>query len=122
MLLTPHATNAQNREMKRLKSTPPIRMINIGKTYRPNWDVTHTPMFHQFDGVCIDKNMNITQLKGTLDYFVKTFLDRSAQLVSVLMTSDLQNLHSRSMFPVVFVWERAANTVRQAGLNLVALE
>lgn len=82
MLLTPHATNAQNREMKRLKSTPPIRMINIGKTYRPNWDVTHTPMFHQFDGVCIDKNMNITQLKGTLDYFVKTFFGpkRSARI------------------------------------------
>lgn len=82
MLLTPHATNAQNREMKRLKSTPPVRMINIGKTYRPNWDISHTPMFHQFDGLCIDKNINITQLKGTLDYFVKTFFGpkRSARI------------------------------------------
>jgi len=82
MLLTPHATNAQNREMRRLKSTPPVRMINIGKTYRPNWDTSHTPMFHQFDGLCIDKNINITQLKGTLDYFVKTFFGpkRSARI------------------------------------------
>lgn len=72
MVLTPHTSNGQNREMKRL-GKPPIRMINIGKTYRPNWDVTHVPMFHQFEGMCIDKDINISHLKGTLDYFVKSF-------------------------------------------------
>jgi len=71
MVLSPHTSSGQNREMKRIK--PPIRMINIAKTYRPNWDTTHTPMFHQFEGLCIDKDINITHLKGTIDYFVKKF-------------------------------------------------
>ncbi|MGB9707542.1 MAG: phenylalanine--tRNA ligase subunit alpha [Microgenomates group bacterium] len=71
MVLSPHTSSGQNREMRRTK--PPIRMINIAKTYRPNWDATHTPMFHQFEGLCIDKNINITHLKGTIDYFVKKF-------------------------------------------------
>ncbi|KKP68416.1 MAG: hypothetical protein UR63_C0003G0029 [Candidatus Roizmanbacteria bacterium GW2011_GWC2_35_12] len=52
MVLTPHTSNGQNREMKRV-GQPPIRMINISKCYRPNWDATHTPMFHQFEGLCI---------------------------------------------------------------------
>lgn len=71
MVLTPHTTNAQVREMERVK--PPIRMINIGKCYRRQSDVTHVPMFHQFDGLVIDENINITHLKGTLDYFAKQF-------------------------------------------------
>lgn len=72
MILTPHTSNGQNREMKRL-GKPPIRMINIAKTYRPNWDASHVPMFHQFEGLCIDKGINITHLKGTIDYFAKEF-------------------------------------------------
>ncbi|MBI2051739.1 phenylalanine--tRNA ligase subunit alpha [Candidatus Roizmanbacteria bacterium] len=72
MLLTPHTSSGQNREMKRLKK-PPIRMINIARCYRPNWDVTHVPMFYQFEGLCVDERINLTHLKGTLDYFVKEF-------------------------------------------------
>jgi len=75
MILSPHTSSGQNREMRRSK--PPIRMINIAKTYRPNWDATHTPMFHQFEGLCIDKNINITHLKGTIDYFVKKFFGKN---------------------------------------------
>ena len=74
MILSPHTSSGQNREMQRVK--PPIRMINIAKTYRPNWDATHTPMFHQFEGLCIDKNINITHLKGAIDYFVKEFFGK----------------------------------------------
>lgn len=72
MVLTPHTSNGQNREMKRV-GNPPIRMINISKCYRPNWDATHTPMFFQFEGLCVDKGINITNLKGTLDYFAKKY-------------------------------------------------
>jgi len=72
MILTPHTSSGQIREMWRLKK-PPIRMIDIGKCYRPNWDATHTPMFHQFEGLCVDKNINITHLKGTLDYFSQSY-------------------------------------------------
>lgn len=72
MLLTPHTSSGQVREMERLKK-PPIRMINIGKCYRPNWDISHTPMFHQFEGLVVDKDINITHLKGTMDYFAREF-------------------------------------------------
>lgn len=72
MILTPHTSSGQIREMWRLKK-PPIRMINIAKCYRPNWDATHTPMFHQFEGMCVDKNINITHLKGALDYFNQSY-------------------------------------------------
>ena len=54
-------------------------MINMAKTYRPNWDATHTPMFFQFEGLCVDRNINITHLKGTLDYFVKEYFGRDIQ-------------------------------------------
>jgi phenylalanyl-tRNA synthetase alpha chain len=72
MVLTPHTSNGQNREMKRI-GKPPIRMINISKCYRPNWDATHTPMFYQFEGLCVDKNITIANLKGTLDYFAQKY-------------------------------------------------
>lgn len=72
MVLTPHTSSGQLRETQRVK-TPPIRMINIGKTYRRQSDVSHVPMFHQFEGLIIDKGISITNLKGTLDYFACTF-------------------------------------------------
>jgi len=81
MVLTPHTSSGQHREMRRL-GKPPIRMINIAKTYRPNWDASHVPMFHQFEGLCVDKRINITHLKGTIDYFAKQFFgeDRETRL------------------------------------------
>lgn len=79
VVLTPHTSSGQNREMKRLKK-PPMKMINIAKTYRPNWDTTHTPMFHQFEGMCIDKGINITHLKGTLTYFAKEFFGEKREI------------------------------------------
>jgi len=79
LLLTPHTSSGQVREMKRVK-TPPIKMINIARTYRPNWDASHTPMFHQFEGLCIDKNINITNLKGTIDYFVHEFFGEDREI------------------------------------------
>lgn len=71
LLLTPHTSSGQIREMQRVKN-PPIRMINIAKCYRRQSDVSHYPMFHQFEGLVIDENINITHLKGTLDYFAKS--------------------------------------------------
>jgi len=76
MILTPHTSSGQPREMMRL-GKPPIRMINIAKTYRPNWDASH-----QFEGLCIDKRINITHLKGTIDFFAKEYFgqDRATRL------------------------------------------
>jgi phenylalanyl-tRNA synthetase alpha chain len=75
MVLTPHTSSGQVREMKRVK-TPPIRMINIAKCYRRQLDASHVPMFHQFEGLVIDKGISIAHLKGTLDYFARNFFGK----------------------------------------------
>lgn len=88
MVLSPHTSSGQVREMERVKKTllagrqTPVRMISIAKCYRPNWDISHTPMFHQFEGLVIDYGINITHLKGTMDYFAKEFFgpDRKTRL------------------------------------------
>lgn len=79
VVLTPHTSNGQLREMETIK-TPPIKMINIGKTYRRQIDVSHTPMFHQFEGLLIDKNINITHLIGVGDYFVKNYFGKDRRV------------------------------------------
>jgi phenylalanyl-tRNA synthetase alpha chain len=71
-VLTPHTSSGQLREMARLKK-PPIRMLDIAKCYRRQIDNSHAPMFYQFEGLVVDKDVNITHLKGTLDYFVKQY-------------------------------------------------
>lgn len=79
ILLSPHTSSGQVREMERM-GKPPIRMINIAKCYRPNWDISHTPMFHQFEGLVIDKGINITHLKGTFDYFAREFFGKERKI------------------------------------------
>lgn len=74
ILLTPHTSSGQVREMQRI--SPPIKMLNIAKCYRRQSDVSHSPMFHQFEGLVIDKDISIVYLKGTLDYFVKSYFGR----------------------------------------------
>jgi phenylalanyl-tRNA synthetase alpha chain len=59
---------------------PPIKMINIGKTYRRQIDVSHTPMFHQFEGLLIDKNINITHLIGVGNYFVQNYFGKNRSI------------------------------------------
>jgi phenylalanyl-tRNA synthetase alpha chain len=78
LFLTPHTSNGQVREMERVGS-PPIRMLNIAKCYRRQEDVTHTAMFHQFEGLVIDKGITIQHLKGTLDYFARKFYGDTAK-------------------------------------------
>ncbi len=81
VVLTAHTSNGQLREMERVK-TPPIKMINIGKTYRRQADASHNAVFHQFEGLLVDKNINITNLIGVMDYFVKAYFgqDRTIRL------------------------------------------
>lgn len=77
MVLTPHTSNGQVREME--KGKLPIRMINIAKCYRRQSDVSHEFMFHQFEGLMVDKGINITHLKGVIDFFAKQFYGQKAQ-------------------------------------------
>jgi len=80
MVLTPHTSSGQIREMKSKK--PPIRMLNIAKCYRRQSDVSHTPMFHQFETLVIDKGISIAHLKGVLEYFTKSYFgtDRKTRI------------------------------------------
>jgi len=72
MVLSPHTSSGQVREMWR-REKPPIRMINIARCFRRNWDITHTPMFHQFEGLCVDENISISHLKGAISHFAKEY-------------------------------------------------
>lgn len=78
IVLSTHTSNGQVREMERL-GKPPIRMINIARCYRRQADVTHTPMFHQFEGLVVDKGITIQHLKGTIDHFAREFYGPSAK-------------------------------------------
>ncbi len=77
MLLTPHTSSGQIREMTKeaAKKGEPIsiKIVNIAKTYRRQSDVSHTPMFHQFETLVIGENISVTHLKGVLDYFAKSW-------------------------------------------------
>ena len=75
MVLTTHTSNGQVREIERVK-TPPIRMLNLGKCYRRQQDATHTIMFHQFEGLVVDRGISIPHLKGVLDYFGKEWFGK----------------------------------------------
>lgn len=80
VVLIPHTSNGQVREME--KGDLPIRMLNITKTYRRQSDISHSAMFHQFEGLMVDKGVNITNLKGAIDFFVHQFFgaDRKTRL------------------------------------------
>lgn len=81
VVLTAHTSNGQLREME-LMGKPPIKMINIGKTYRRQASNTHSPMFHQFEGLVIDKNITMAHLVGVSNFFVKNYFgpDREIRL------------------------------------------
>ncbi|PQA87968.1 phenylalanine--tRNA ligase subunit alpha [Hyphococcus luteus] len=73
MLLRTHTSPVQIRTMMTQK--PPIRIIIPGRTFRCDSDQTHTPMFHQVEGLVIDKETHMGHLKGVLEAFVKTFFE-----------------------------------------------
>ena len=72
-LLRTHTSPVQVRTM--LQGKPPFKIIAPGRTYRSDSDQTHAPMFHQVEGLHIDKNINMSHLKGCLNYFIKEFFE-----------------------------------------------
>ena len=72
-LLRTHTSPVQIRTM--LKDDPPFKIIAPGRTYRSDSDQTHSPMFHQVEGLHIDKNISMGHLKGCLNYFIKEFFE-----------------------------------------------
>ncbi|WP_226015992.1 phenylalanine--tRNA ligase subunit alpha [Novosphingobium sp. FKTRR1] len=74
MLLRTHTSPVQIRAM--LKQGAPLRIIAPGRVYRSDSDATHTPMFHQIEGLVIDKGIHLGHLKWTLETFLKAFFER----------------------------------------------
>jgi phenylalanyl-tRNA synthetase alpha chain len=68
-----HTSGMQIRTMENKR--PPIRIVAPGRTYRSDYDATHTPMFHQIEGLVIDKNITMAHLKGCLYDFMKAFFE-----------------------------------------------
>ena len=73
IVLRTHTSPTQPRVME--KQAPPVRIIAPGKVYRCDSDLTHTPMFHQVEGLMVDKNVSFGDLKGTLTNFVHQMFD-----------------------------------------------
>ena len=77
-LLRTHTSGCQVRYM--LDQKPPLRMIAAGKVYRSDSDQTHTPMFHQVEGLLVDEQASFADLKGTLAEFVRAFFERDFEM------------------------------------------
>ena len=74
LLLRTHTSPVQIRTL--LAQKPPVRIIAPGRVYRSDWDATHTPMFHQIEGLVIDKGITLGHLKWTLETMLKAFFER----------------------------------------------
>ncbi len=88
-LLRTHTSPVQVRAM--LKSGAPIRIIAAGRTYRHDYDMTHTPMFHQVEGLLVDEGVSMAHLRGVLTDFMQRFFERD----------DLRTRFRPSYFPFV---------------------
>ncbi|MDH5376718.1 MAG: phenylalanine--tRNA ligase subunit alpha [Gammaproteobacteria bacterium] len=86
-LLRTQTSSVQIRVMENGK--PPFRIISPGRVYRCDFDITHTPMFHQVEGLLVDKDVSFAQLKGTLAQFMQRFFEKD----------DLQLRFRPSYFP-----------------------
>jgi phenylalanyl-tRNA synthetase alpha chain len=87
LLLRTHTSPVQIRVMEQRQ--PPFRIIAPGRVYRCDSDLTHTPMFHQVEGLLVDRDVSFADLMGTLDLFLKAFFERD----------DLKTRYRPSYFP-----------------------
>jgi len=78
IVLRTHTSPVQIRTME--KRRPPVRVISPGKVYRPDLDVSHAPMFHQVEGLLVDRGITFGDLKGALTYFLRRLFGRETTL------------------------------------------
>lgn len=78
LLLRTHTSPVQIRVMERAQ--PPLRIIAPGRVYRCDSDLTHTPMFHQVEGLLVDEVVSFADLKGVLDDFLRNFFEKDLQV------------------------------------------
>ncbi|MFC6671818.1 phenylalanine--tRNA ligase subunit alpha [Marinobacterium aestuariivivens] len=77
-LLRTHTSPVQIRTMEAQK--PPVRIICPGRVYRCDYDQTHSPMFHQVEGLLVDRNISFADLKGTLEQFLREFFEEDVKV------------------------------------------
>ena len=108
MLLRTHTSPVQIRTMTSQK--PPIRIIAPGRVYRSDSDATHTPMFHQIEGLVIDRGIHMGHLKWTLETFVKAFFERE-DIVLRLRPSFFPFTEPSAEVDVGFTWEKGRRVI-----------
>lgn len=78
VMLRTQTSGVQIRTME--TEQPPLRIISPGRVYRNDYDQTHTPMFHQVEGLMVDKNVNFAELRGILHDFLRNFFEQDLQV------------------------------------------
>jgi phenylalanyl-tRNA synthetase alpha chain len=78
VMLRTQTSGVQIRTME--TEQPPLRIISPGRVYRNDYDQTHTPMFHQVEGLMVDKNVSFSELKGILHDFLNSFFEEDLQV------------------------------------------
>lgn len=78
LMLRTQTSGVQIRTME--QQQPPLRIISPGRVYRNDYDQTHTPMFHQVEGLMVDKNVSFTELKGILHDFLHNFFEEDLKI------------------------------------------
>jgi len=78
VVLRTHTSPVQIRTME--KQSPPVRILSPGKVYRPDSDISHTPMFHQIEGLLVDKGITFGDLKGVLTFFLRQMFGKETRL------------------------------------------
>ncbi|HEY1124766.1 MAG TPA: phenylalanine--tRNA ligase subunit alpha [Sphingobium sp.] len=108
MLLRTHTSPVQIRTMT---ATPaPVRIIAPGRVYRSDSDATHTPMFHQIEGLVIDRAIHMGHLKWTLETFLKAFFERD-DIVLRLRPSYFPFTEPSAEVDVGFTWEKGKRVI-----------
>ncbi len=78
VVLRTHTSPVQIRTMEKMK--PPVRFLSPGFVYRHDYDISHSPMFQQVEGLYVDKNVSFAELKGVLTYFFQNFFNEGTKL------------------------------------------
>jgi phenylalanyl-tRNA synthetase alpha chain len=112
MVLRTHTSPVQIRTM--LANKPPIRIIAPGRVYRSDSDATHTPMFHQVEGLVIDKGITLGHLKWTLETFLKAFFERD-DIVLRLRPSYFPFTEPSAEVDVGFTWKDGKRVIGGSG-------
>ena len=101
ILLRTHTSPMQARTLQAHKPNEPVKVIVPGKVYRWDYDATHSPVFHQMEGLIVDEHIRFSDLKGMLEDFCAKYSDRRRRCVSAPASSPLRNPVRKWIFPVL---------------------